>query len=169
MKNIVLLATALLLTLTVRSQKTQAQEQKINTSKLKKSTTMENQSVKNEIEKSLAVYFDALNKSSVDQAIGQYTPDGIFMGTGLPTATGKSELKKAYENIFKAIQLNVTFKVEEVVSLGDNVAFVRTQSNGSQVILANGKKTEEINREFFLMKNENGIWKIARYMFNQPK
>ncbi|MGJ1379268.1 hypothetical protein [Sphingobacterium sp.] len=42
---------------------------------------------------------------------------------------------KSYENIFKAIQLNVTFKVEEVVSLGDHVAFVRTQSNGSQVIL----------------------------------
>jgi hypothetical protein len=49
MKNIVLLATALLLILTVRSQKTQVQAQKINTYKLKKSTMMENQSVKNEI------------------------------------------------------------------------------------------------------------------------
>ncbi len=49
MKNIVLLATALLLILTVRSQKTQVQAQKINTYKIKKSTMMENQSVKNEI------------------------------------------------------------------------------------------------------------------------
>jgi ketosteroid isomerase-like protein len=91
------------------------------------------------------------------------------MPTGLPTATGTLELTTAYENVFKAIQLNVTFKFEEIVSFDNSVAFVRTQSNGTQLVHANGKKTEELNREFFLMRNENGTWKIARYMFNQPK
>lgn len=136
---------------------------------LNTSTEMENQTAKAEIEKSLGIYFDALNKSNVNQAVGQYTADGVFMPTGFPTASGTSELTTAYENVFKAIQLNVTFTTEEIVLCDDKVAFVRTQSNGTQLIHANGQKTEELNREFFLMRNENGIWKIARYMFNQPK
>lgn len=147
-----------------------AQNQKNNSiiSNSKKSTIMEDQTAQIAIEKSLSIYFDALNKSNVQQAVGQYTGDGVFMPTGFPTATGTSELTTAYENVFKAIQLNVTFKVEEIVSLDDSVAFVRTQSSGTQLIHANGQKTEELNREFFLMRKDNGVWKIARYMFNQP-
>lgn len=115
------------------------------------------------------IYFDALNKSNVQQAVGQYTVDGIFMPTGLLTATGTQELTLAYENVFKAIQLHISFKVEEIVAMDDSLAFVRTQSNGTQLIHANGQKSQELNREFFLMKKENGEWKISRYMFNQPK
>lgn len=129
---------------------------------------MKNQIAKLEIEKALDIYFDALNKSNVGQAVGQYTEDGVFMPAGLPTATGTLELTTAYQNVFKAIQLNVTFKIEEIVSPDDSVAFVSTQSNGTQLIHANGQKTKELNREFFVMRNESGIWKIARYMFNQP-
>ena len=129
---------------------------------------MENQSAKQQIEKSLTIYFDALNKSSVEQAVGQYTADGVFMPTGLPTASGTAELKLAYSNVFKAIKLNVKFDIEEITVV-DTIAFVRTQSQGTQLIHATGKRTEELNREFFLLRQENGTWKIARYMFNQPK
>ncbi len=127
------------------------------------------ETIENEIEKSLSIYFEALNNSNVAKAVGQYTGDGVFMPTGLPTATGTSELVSAYENVFTAIQLTVTFRVEEIFLLNESVAFVRTQSNGTQLLHASGLKTEELNREFFLMRNEEGVWKIARYMFNQPK
>lgn len=138
-------------------------------SKLENSTVMNKQTIKSEIEDALTIYFEALNKSNVEQAVGQYTADGIFMPTGLPTATGTHELTIAYQNVFKAILLNVSFKMEEAVILEDSVVFVRTQSNGSQLIRASGQKSNELNREFFLMKKENNKWKIARYMFNQPK
>ncbi|MEN5432135.1 nuclear transport factor 2 family protein [Sphingobacterium faecium] len=138
-------------------------------SKLENSTVMNKQTIKAEIEDALTIYFEALNKSNVKQAVSQYTADGVFMPTGLPTAIGTQQLKLAYENVFKAIQLNVSFKVEEIVALDDHMAFVRTQSNGTQLIRANGKKSQELNREFFLMKKENGEWMISRYMFNQPK
>ncbi|WP_374464713.1 nuclear transport factor 2 family protein [Chryseobacterium sp.] len=144
-------------------------KQKKDNSAIPNSTAMENPTTKTGIEKSLHIYFDALNQSNAEQAVGQYTSDGIFMPAGLPTASGTSELTTAYKNIFQAIQLNVNFKIEEIVTLDDNTAFVRTQSNGTQLIHANGQKTEELNREFFLMKNENGAWKISRYMFNQTR
>jgi len=165
----IITSAVLLLALTACQNETKQQTDNSNIYNSKKSTAMENQTAKMGIEKSLGIYFDALNNSNAAQAVSQYTSDGIFMPTGLPTATGTSELTTAYENVFKAIELNVTFKLEEIVSLNDSVAFVRTQSNGTQLIHANGQKTEELNREFFMMRNENGIWKISRYMFNQPK
>lgn len=168
MRNILVLALLLLALIACQNKGTQ-QKDNSNISNSKKITAMENQTIKIGIAKSLGIYFNALNKSSADQAVGQYTADGVFMPSGLPTANGTSELTTAYENVFKAIQLNVTFKVEEIVALNDSVAFVRTQSNGTQLVHGTGQKTEELNREFFLMRNEEGNWKIARYMFNQPK
>ena len=123
---------------------------------------------KTAIEKMLNTYFDSLNASDVKTAISSYTADGIFMPTRFPTVTGKKQLLMAYDNIFKAIQLNVTVKIEEVI-IKDDIAFVRTLSNGTTFIHATGETSPEENREFFLLRKENGEWRIARYMFNQPK
>lgn len=148
---------------------TSCQNKTENKNNLQNHSKMDQNTENTAIEKSLGIYFDALNKSNVEQAVGQYTNDGIFMPAGLPTASGTEQLNNAYGNVFKALQLNVTFKTEEIVFLGSEVAFVRTQSQGTQLIHATGKKTEELNREFFLMKKVNSDWKIERYMFNQPK
>ena len=135
-----------------------------NTQKL---TEMENQN-KAAIEKMLNTYFGSLNASDVKTAVGSYTADGVFMPSKFPTATGTEQLVTAYENVFKAIQLNVTVKIEEVI-VSDDIAFARTLSNGTTLIHATGETVPEENREFFLLRKENGEWKIARYMFNQPK
>lgn len=137
-----------------------------NTNK-EKSTTMENQE-KVAIEKTLKTYFGSLNASDVKTAVDSYTADGVFMPTKFPTATGTDQLMAAYGNVFKAIQLNVTVKIEEII-IRDDIAFAGTLSNGSTLIHATGETTPEENREFFLLRKDNGEWKIARYMFNQPK
>lgn len=131
------------------------------------STEMETQN-KAAIEKTLNIYFGSLNASDVKTAVGSYTADGVFMPTKFPTATGTAQLVTAYENVFKAIQLNVTVKIEEII-IRDDIAFARTLSNGTTLIHATGETTPEENREFFLLRKDSGEWKIARYMFNQPK
>lgn len=135
-----------------------------NTQKL---TEMDTQN-KAAIEKTLNTYFNSLNESDVKKAVGSYTADGVFMPTKFPTATGTAQLVTAYENVFKAIQLNITVKIEEII-IRDDIAFARTLSNGTTLIHATGEKMPEENREFFLLRNDSGEWKIARYMFNQPK
>lgn len=120
------------------------------------------------IEKTLNTYFGSLNTSDVKTAVGSYTADGVFMPAKFPTATGTAELATAYENVFKAIQLLVTVKIEEII-IRDDIAFARTLSNGITLIHATGEKTPEENREFFLLRKDSGEWRIARYMFNQPK
>ena len=127
---------------------------------------MENQD-KAVVEKALNNYFNALNESDVKTAVGSYTTDGVFIAAGAPTAIGTAQLITAYEYLFKAIQLNVEVTIDEVI-IKDDISFVRTHSIGTTRIHA----TEEIipaeNREFFLLRKEQGEWKIARYLFNQP-
>jgi len=128
---------------------------------------MENQD-KAAVEKTLNKYFNSLNESDVKTAVGSYTTDGVFMAAGAPTAIGTAQLTTAYEYLFEAIQLNVEVTIDEVI-IKDDISFVRTHSIGSTNIHATGQKIPAENREFFLLRKEQEDWKIARYLFNQPK
>jgi uncharacterized protein (TIGR02246 family) len=160
MKNLLLLATLILLVAACQNKT------KENYSNNKNLNTMEQTTEKNAIEKVLLTYGDALNTSDVNKVLQAYSQDGVFMPTTFPTATGTAQLKESYTNIFKTIQLNVKFTIEEVVISGD-VAFARTSSKGTTLIHANKQTVPEENREFFFLKKENGEWKISRYMFNK--
>lgn len=128
---------------------------------------MENQD-KAAVEKALNNYFNSLNESDVKTAVGSYTTDGIFIAAGAPTAVGTAQLVAAYEYLFKAIQLTVKVTIDEVI-IKDDISFVRTHSNGTTLIHSTGENIPAENREFFLLRKEQGEWKIARYLFNQPK
>lgn len=119
-----------------------------------------------EIEKLLYTYQDALNASSVENAISLYAKNGQFLPTNAPSATGPEQLKASYKMVFKTIQLNVAFHIEEIVVSGD-LAFARTHSHGTNLVHATGKTSAEENRELFVFQKENGEWKISRYMFNK--
>ncbi len=111
-------------------------------------------------------YEKALNASDVDAVIELYADDGVFMPSSAPTAVGIESVRAAYEHVFTMIKLNITFTVEEIVA-DDSIAFARTSSKGTVTILADGTTAPEENRELFVFQKENGVWKIARYMFNK--
>ena len=90
------------------------------------------------------------------------------MPTTLPTATG-AHMRQAYEQIFTAIALDVTFTIDELVVAGDDFAYALTRSNGSQLNRATDDTTAEANREIFIFHRVDDAWKIARYMFNKAE
>jgi uncharacterized protein (TIGR02246 family) len=129
---------------------------------------MENTTEKAAIEKLLFTYRDALNKSDVGKVLPLYTQEGVFMPSGAPTSVGQKQVKDAYEFVFKNIQLNIEFFIDEIEVNGD-FAFARTTSKGTTLIHANGQTVPEENRELFVLRKEDGFWKIDRYMFNKMK
>lgn len=130
--------------------------------------TMEQTSETLEIEKLLFNYRDALNTSDINKVLSLYTNDGVFMPSNAPSAIGQEQIKGSYEFVFKTIQLNIEFFIEEIVVNG-NFAFARTNSKGTTLIHANGQTVPEENRELFVLQKTNGMWKISRYMFNKMK
>lgn len=129
---------------------------------------MEQTTEKTAIQKTLFAYRDALNASDVNQVLPLYTHDGVFMPSNAPSAIGQEQVKASYEFVFKTIQLNIEFFIDEIVVNGD-YAFARTTSKGTTLIHANGQTVPEENRELFVLQKSNGTWKIARYMFNKMK
>ncbi len=119
-----------------------------------------------EIQTVLDRYEKALNASDVDAVIELYADDGVFMPSSAPTAVGIESVRAAYEHVFTTIKLNIAFTVEEIVADG-SIAFARTGSKGSVTVLADGTTAPEENRELFIFQREDGVWKIARYMFNK--
>jgi uncharacterized protein (TIGR02246 family) len=115
----------------------------------------------------LARYQDALNASDTDAVMPLYAEDGVFMPPYSPSAVGAAAVRRAYDAVFKAIELTVTFQAAEIVEMGQDWAFARTNSAGTVKVHATGATSAEANQELFIFrKGEDGSWKIARYSFS---
>lgn len=113
-------------------------------------------------------YEKALNASDVKKVIRLYAKDGVFMPANKPTSAGKAQVTKAYQYVFKALDLNVKFHIDEIVKR-DDLAFVRTSSDGKITLRDKNVSIKNNSRELFVMKRIDGSWKIYRYMFNEVK
>ncbi len=114
----------------------------------------------------LHLYQSALNNSDVDAVLELYASDGIFMPSNAPTAAGSTKVRAAYEHVFSTIRLEIEFSVHEIV-VDNTLAFATTDSKGQVTVLAEQITLTEENRELFVFQKIDGVWKIARYMFNK--
>jgi uncharacterized protein (TIGR02246 family) len=114
----------------------------------------------------LALYEDALNQSNTDAVMRLYAPDGVFMPQNSPSSVGTAQMRRAYDAVFRTIQLTVKFTVAEVVEMAPHWVFARTRSAGTVKVHATGASGPEANQELFLFQKIDGAWKIARYCFS---
>jgi uncharacterized protein (TIGR02246 family) len=114
----------------------------------------------------LTNYQTALNGSSTDAVMTLYAPDGVFMAQHFPPNVGADAVRAAYDAVFNAITLRVTFNVAEIHQVAPEWAFARTNSVGTTTVHATGKSGPERNQELFVFQKLEGAWKIARYCFS---
>jgi len=118
------------------------------------------------IKEVLGTYLRSLNESDAKLAASVYAPDGVFMPNDIPTSANEG-VYGAYVHIFNTIKLDMVFHYDDISVSGD-VAVVRTHSEGTLTVLAEGvANQEEENRELFVLKRSEGDWKITNYMFNK--
>ena len=113
----------------------------------------------------LVTYNEALNTADVNAVLRLYAEDGVFMPQGSMSSVGARAVRTAYERVFETIALEVQFDVAEVYQVAPDWAFARTNSTGTQTVLATGVQTAEANQELFVMQKVFDRWKIARYCF----
>jgi ketosteroid isomerase-like protein len=90
------------------------------------------------------------------------------MPTTLPTVRG-ADIRDNYADFFRRVRMDVTFTIDEIVVASATLAYAMTRSQGKQTVLARGTASPELNREIYILRNEDGAWKFARYMFNKPE
>jgi uncharacterized protein (TIGR02246 family) len=113
----------------------------------------------------LRSYQTALNASSTSSVLELYTSDGVFMAQNFSTAVGTEAIAAAYDKTFAMITLSVDFDIIEIAPMNGEYAFARTASAG-KVQFKSGGESAEANQELFVLRKENGDWKIARYCFS---
>lgn len=122
------------------------------------------------IEAILKTYEQALNTNDLETILGLYGSEPVFMPQHAPALVGRAAVRAGYEQVFATIKLAIRFEVHEIEVAGD-WAWARTSSAGRTRILANDAEIEEGNNELFILRRENGVWKIHRYLFatTQPR
>ncbi len=113
-------------------------------------------------------YETALNASALEEILGLYGSDPVFMPQHAPALVGRDAVRAGYQQVFQTIQLNIRFEIFEVQRAGD-WAWARTRSAGRTRILAAGAEVAEGNNELFVFRHENGAWKIHRYLFSTDR
>ena len=123
-----------------------------------------------EVQRLISNYETVLNASNTDGVLDLYGKNPTFMPQHAPAQVGRAAVRQAYDNVFTTIKLDVKFTIHEVQVLGDT-AWARTSSAGKTRILANNIVVNEGNNELFILKKENGDWKIHQYLFSttQPR
>ncbi|KAH0443923.1 hypothetical protein CcaCcLH18_00749 [Colletotrichum camelliae] len=117
----------------------------------------------------LHAYGAALKSRNVEEAVALYTSDGVIMPPHFTAAAGTTALRESYTRIFSSIQLVIKFSIDEIVLMSPDWAFARTTAEGTKTMLATQESEEHANQELFIMKKEDGSWKIARYAFSTMK
>lgn len=118
----------------------------------------------------LHAYGAALKSRNVEEAVALYTSDGVILAPHFNASVGTQALRESYTRIFSSIQLEIKFDIDEVVvTAPGSWAFARTTAEGSKTMLETGATEPHQNQEIFIMKVEDGSWKIARYAFSTMK
>ena len=118
-----------------------------------------------EIQTLFQTYQRSLNEANVDLVKSVYADDAIFIGQPFPTATGIDEIVSLYADFLSKLDFDVEFEILEV-ELGDSLGFVRTRSGGTITPKGQTPAGSEGNRELFVVKKIDGVWKFYRYIFN---
>ena len=110
-------------------------------------------------------YEKALNSNNVDSVLQQFAKDGILVLQGSPTCIGTEAVKGFFISIFKIIDFDTKFTIEEIVHMSSEWAFVRTTTRSN-----NSTDSREGGHEIFILKKQaDGNWKIARYAGSSAK
>lgn len=115
-------------------------------------------------------YEKALNENHIDGISELFTPEGTLILQGAPTVTGIEAVKEFYSSLFKALDFELKFNIEEVVEMSDEWAFVRTTTTGAVKVHSNDSVNSANGHELFILqKQTDGEWKVARYSGSSAK
>jgi ketosteroid isomerase-like protein len=126
---------------------------------------MNNQEEKTTIENVLADYAQVLNTAKTDAIASFYTPDGVLFPEGVAKGLKPAQLAGTCIAFFTNNEFSISYALE-AFSVDGPYAFVEAKAATSCKDLKSGNVTDKTSKDFFVLKQQEGAWKIYRYIFN---
>ena len=120
----------------------------------------------NKIVDIINLYGQELNNNNVESLSQLFTEDAIVVLQGAPTTIGTEAVLKFYTLLFNILDFDLKFKIDEVVQMSPEWAFVRTTVTS----FSSSSKNPSSGHELFILKKQaDGNWKIAKYAGSSSK
>ena len=116
-------------------------------------------------EETVVTYFSKLNGSDAEGLSALFTEDGDFMGNGVPTASGRDNIRSFALAAFQAATHHHDYGIDRV-ERSETVAAVQTHSVGTVTPTGGGEATSSTHRSLFVLRRAGDEWRIAEYMYN---
>ncbi len=129
------------------------------------SARAEGSSTEDEVKKAASTFFRAINDSNIKMVLDAYHRDSAYLSKNHPAAHGIDEIKKAYQELFGRVRLNVDHVVQHVF-VDTSIAIIESNARGTVTILETMKTAPVDVKQLFVFRKVENQWKIDRYMFN---
>jgi uncharacterized protein (TIGR02246 family) len=116
-------------------------------------------------EATVAAYFEALNRSDAEALTSLFDDEGMFLGDGAPTASGRAQIRALAEGAFRAMRVDHEYEVDRIEQR-DGLAVVQTHSHGALTMLEAGTTVQNAHRELYVLRHDGERWLITDYMYN---
>jgi len=110
-------------------------------------------------------YGKALNADNTAEVMKVYADDAVVAPPGQPVRRGAAEVSKFYDGLFASADVALTFTIEKV-SADSSLAYVMSHSVGTLKFKDGSPDVNGQNRELFVLRKQDGAWKIVAYWFN---
>lgn len=116
------------------------------------------------------LYEKALNNNCVEGILQLFTEEGVLILQGAPTIIGVNAVQEFYTSLFRSLDFDLKFNIDEVVQMSHDWAFVRTTTTGTVHVLSSNSSNPGNGHEIFILNRQSdGAWKIARYAGSSSK
>lgn len=118
-------------------------------------------------DESVRGYFEALDRSDVDDIVSLFAADGHLMADELPTAHGAAQIRAALEDVLRVLKVTCTYEIDRVTEVG-GLAIVEAHSTDTVTMIASNSVSQIEFRELFILRRAGNGWQITDYIFNRP-
>jgi uncharacterized protein (TIGR02246 family) len=105
------------------------------------------------------------NARDLEAAVACYTEDAQWLPPDTEPIVGRAELRISYTSMFEAWAPSMTAASEETWIL-DDVAVDRGRTSGLLVSRSGGVTRKVDDKYMMVLRREDGVWRIARLMWN---
>ena len=110
-------------------------------------------------------YEQYLNAGNTPGVLGLFAAQSVAEWNDRPTFVTRAQKQAGYDTLFKIAKFSTVFGYASIDIDGD-MAIVRTFHHKGAALLENGEPVLDYNREVFILRKLNGVYKIVFYMFN---
>lgn len=115
----------------------------------------------------LARYAEALNAANTTLLPALYTTDGVFMPDGMTPLPASALLSKG-QSFFAKTRFHISYEAKTVAVDGE-YAFVQATACTATTELATGQEATRTSQDFFMLRQQDQVWKIFCYIFNSVR